>query len=180
LPLETSPAYTINHLTRDQLRILWHQQLGHLHNRRMKLVAKAAVGVPKIASDDDLNKCPICMAAKLCKANKGTEDSRHATICNQGISIDAGFIVQSSKDSERMRRYTGLNGETCYFTIVDHKSSTIYGETFTNKAPPIEFINRWLAQHGLGHDVPMSVWTLVVNLDLAQKLSNCSRKVVTR
>jgi hypothetical protein len=94
----------------------------------MKLVAKAAVGVPKIASDDDLNKCPICMAAKLCKANKGTEDSRHATICNQGISIDAGFIVQSSKDSERMRRYTGLNGETCYFTIVDHKSSTIYGE----------------------------------------------------
>jgi GAG-pre-integrase domain len=106
LPLETSPAYTINHLTRDQLRILWHQRLGHLHNRRMKLVVKAAVGVPEIATDDELNKCPICMAAKLRKANKGTEDSRHATICNQGISIDAGFIVQSSKDSERMRRYT--------------------------------------------------------------------------
>jgi hypothetical protein len=58
-----------------------------------------------------------------------------------GISIDAGFIVQSSKDSKHVAKYTGLNGEPCYFLIVDHKSRTVYGETFASKAPPIEFIN---------------------------------------
>jgi hypothetical protein len=81
------------------------------------------------------------MAAKLRKANKWTEDYRCATVCNQGILIDAGFIVQSSKDSKQMQHYTGLNGETCYFTIVDHKSRTIYGETSASKALPIKFVN---------------------------------------
>jgi hypothetical protein len=97
--------------------------------------------VSDLATDDELHKCPVCMAAKLRKANKGTEASRRATVCNQGVSIDAGFIVQSSRDSKRTQRYTGLNGETCNFTIVDHKSGTIYGETFASKAPPIEFVN---------------------------------------
>jgi hypothetical protein len=61
----------------------------------------------------------------LGKANKGTEDSRRAPVCNQGISIVAGFTVQSAKDSKQMQRYTELNGETCYCTIVDHKSRTL-------------------------------------------------------
>jgi hypothetical protein len=51
-------------------------------------------------------------------------------------------------------KYTGLHGETCYFLIVDHKSRTVYSETFASKAPPIEFINWWLAQHALGQDLP--------------------------
>jgi hypothetical protein len=135
------PMYVISHLTRDQLRILWHQRLGHLHNWCMKLVSRAATGVPDLATDDKLHKCPVCIAAKLRKTNKGIEDSRHATVCNQGVSIDAGFIVKSSRDSKRTQQYTGLNGETCYFTIVDHKSGAIYGETCASKALPIEFVN---------------------------------------
>jgi GAG-pre-integrase domain len=142
------PTYVISHLTRDQLRILWHQRLGHLHNRRMKLVSRVATGVPDLATDDELHKCPVCMATKLRKTNKGTKDSWRATVCNQGVSIDAGFIVQSSGDSKQTQHDTGLNGETCYFTIVDHKSGTIYGETCASKAPPIEFVNRWLARYG--------------------------------
>jgi hypothetical protein len=135
------PTYVIRHLIRNQLRILWHQCLGHLHNQRMKLVSRAATGVPDLATDDKLHKCPVCMAAKLRKTNKGTKDSRRATVCNQGVSIDAGFIVQCSRDSKQTQHYTGLNGETCYFTIVDHKSTTIYGEKCASRAPPIEFVN---------------------------------------
>jgi hypothetical protein len=118
-------------------------------------------------------KCPICSAAKLRKANKGTEDSRRATVCNQGISIDAGFIVQSSKDSKRVAKYTGLNGDSFYFLIVDHKSETVYGETFASKAPPIEFINRWLAQNALGQDVPDKY----VCMDLGGELGSCPEVV---
>jgi hypothetical protein len=78
----------------------------------MKLLSKMAISVPDLATDDELHKCLVCMDAKLWKANKGTEDSCRATICNQGISIDAGFIVLSSKDSKQTQHYTGLNGET--------------------------------------------------------------------
>jgi hypothetical protein len=48
----------------------------------------------------------------------------------------------------------GLNGETCYCLIVDHFSGALYGETFSSKAPPLEFLNRWLAQHGCPKEVP--------------------------
>jgi hypothetical protein len=78
-------------------------------------LSKAATGVPDLATNNELHECPICMAAKLCKANKGTEDSCHAVVYNLGISINTGFIVQSSKYSKRMQHYVGLNGETCYF-----------------------------------------------------------------
>jgi GAG-pre-integrase domain len=163
----------VRHLTCDQLRILWHQRLGHLHNQRLKLAACAATGLLDIGAEDKLHKCPICSAAKLHKPNKGTEDSPRATVCNQGISIDAGFIVQSSKDSKRVAKYTGLHGETCCFLIVDHKSGTVYGDTFASKAPPIEFINWWLAQHALGQDV----LDKYVRMDLGGELGSCPEVV---
>jgi hypothetical protein len=59
--------YVISHLTRDQLRIFWHQHPCHLHNRRMKLVSRVATGVPDLATNEELHKCPICMATKLRK-----------------------------------------------------------------------------------------------------------------
>jgi hypothetical protein len=68
--------------------------------------------------------------------------------------VDFGFIVQQSKDKERLARLQGMNGETCYCLIVDHFSGTLYGETFCSKAPPIDFLNRWLARHGLAHAEP--------------------------
>jgi hypothetical protein len=43
------PSYSISHLTCEQLRILWNQRLGHLHNRHMKLLGKTAIGVPDMA-----------------------------------------------------------------------------------------------------------------------------------
>ncbi len=52
-----------------------------------------------------------------------------------------------------MNRLQGLNGETCYCLIVDHHSGTLYGETFRTKAPPVDYINRWLAQHAPTRDV---------------------------
>jgi hypothetical protein len=87
-------------------------------------------------------------------------------VCNQSISIDAGFIVQSG---ELYR----TPWETCYFLIVDHKSRTVYRETFASKAPPIEFINWWLAQHALGQDVPAKY----VRMDLGGELGSCPEVV---
>lgn len=78
-----------------------------------------------------------------------------ATQCNQGISIDFGFMVQkSSADSYRVCHLQGLHGKMCYCIIIDHYSGQVIGETFCSKAPPMEFFNHWLALHALPKDVP--------------------------
>jgi len=146
--------YLIHHLTRDQQRILWHQRLGHIHSRRVSDTHRYATGVPAVPIATELDKCPVCAHAKLQKAARGTNDSRKADRCYQGISIDYGIIVQkSSADSGRVKRLQGLHGETCYCLIVDHHSGTVFGECFTTKAPPLDFLDRWLRLYGLPHDV---------------------------
>jgi hypothetical protein len=81
-------------LTQDQLRVLWHQRLGHMHSRQVATAYKYATGVPKVPIASDLEACPVCKQSKLRKAAQGKESSRHATQCNQGLSIDFRFIVQ--------------------------------------------------------------------------------------
>ena len=125
-----------------------------MHFRRIPQVFRHAIGVPSLPTSKFGDEhCPICDASKLSKAACGQADSRHATVCNQGLSIDTGFIVQKSNNSARMERLTGLHGETCYVLITDHFSGALYGGTFATKAPPVDYINRWLAKHGRGKDV---------------------------
>jgi Reverse transcriptase (RNA-dependent DNA polymerase) len=161
--------FQVCHLGRDQLRLLWHQRLGHLNFRRTSDLHRTATGVPKIANADDLDNCPICLAAKLKRAARGQADSRSATLCNQGLSIDTGFIVQRSNDSDRFLRSVGLNSETCYCLITDHHSGTLYGQCFASKLPPLDFLNQWLATHGQPRDVPNKY----VRLDQGGELAGC-------
>ena len=108
--LDGSEAYcscrsqSIYYLSTGQSRILWHQRLGHLNSRAVYDMYKAVDGVPKTRLADDLERCPVCLHAKLTKANRGKTPSRTATTCGQGISIDFGFVVQDSADSTRYQR----------------------------------------------------------------------------
>ena len=111
----------------DQKRVLWHHRLGHLSSRAVHDLYKAEDGVPQTRIADDLEKCPVCLKAKLQKANCGKANSRKATVCNQGLSIDFGFVVQASRDTDRYKRLVGLHGKTCYCLITDHLSGTLYG-----------------------------------------------------
>ena len=164
-----SRPYLIHHLTRDQLRILWHQRLGHMHSRRMSDLHRHIRGVPSLPIATELDTCSVCAQAKLKKAARRQEDSKaNATQCYQGISIDVGFLVQGSKNTSRMQRLAGLNGETCYVLIVDHFSGALHGQTFRSKAPPIDFCNRWLAVHGL----PTAVKGKYVRCDMGGELGN--------
>jgi hypothetical protein len=47
----------------------------------------------------------------------------------------------------------GLNGETCYVLIEDHHSQQLWGGTFRSKAPPVDYLNKWLLQYGLDDSV---------------------------
>jgi hypothetical protein len=77
--------------------------------------------------------------------------------------------VQSSKDSERVRRLSGLNGETCYVLLLDHFSDTLYGAALRSKAPPIEWLTKWLATKGAGTTVDSKY----VRMDLGGELGRC-------
>jgi len=69
------------------------------------------------------------------------------------ISIDFGFMVQHSSNSEWVQQLTGLHGETCYCLITDHYSGILHSAVFPSKSPLIEFLNTWLAQYGLPNSV---------------------------
>jgi hypothetical protein len=52
--------------------------------------------------------------------------------------------MQSSKDSELVRRPSGLHSETYFVLLRDHFSITLYGAALRSKAPPIEWLTKWL------------------------------------
>jgi len=106
---------------------------------------KFAIGVPSVSINTDIDQCPICTMTKLHKASRIQSSSRQATQCFQGVSIDFGFMVQCSSNSEHVHQLTGLHGETCYCLITDHYSGMLHGAVFHLKAPPLGFLNTWLA-----------------------------------
>ena len=146
-PGETREDYGIRSLTRSALRMLWHQRLGHLNFRRLSEMHRFIKGVPQFKIPTEIEDCPICLAAKLRKAPAGRATTMRATTCNQGLSIDFGFMVQKSRDSTRHNNLVGLNGETCYVLLTDHYSGRIFGRAFATKAPPVDWINSWLASN---------------------------------
>jgi hypothetical protein len=77
--------------------------------------------------------------------------------------------VQYSKDSERVRRLSGLYGEACYLLLPDHFSNILYGAGLRSKAPPIEWLTRWLATKGAGPTVDSKY----VRMDLGGELGRC-------
>jgi hypothetical protein len=96
-------TWQVYHLTREALRIIWHQRPGHMHSRRVRDMHKYAFGVPNLSIATEIDDWPICLKTKLHKVNKSTSSTRKATQCNQRISIDFGFVVQSSKQGQRSR-----------------------------------------------------------------------------
>jgi len=82
-------------------------------------------------------------------------------------------MVQWSSNIDHIKQLTGLNGETCYCLIVDHFSGMLHGSVFHSKAPPIKFLNTWLAHYGLPNTVPDKyVW-----FDLGGELGHCTEVV---
>jgi hypothetical protein len=65
----------------------------------------------------------------------------------QGLSINFGFMVQKIRDSDRHRNLVGFNGKTCYVLPTDHYSGRLFGRAFDSKAPPVDWLNSWLANN---------------------------------
>lgn len=137
----------VGSLSRPALTMLWHQRLGHLNFRRLSELHRHTRGLPALSIPGTIDQCAVCLAAKLRKAPRGSASIMVATICLQGLSIDFAFMVQRSGDPKRFDNLVGLNGETCYVLITDHYSGRIFGRAFATKAPPVDWLNSWLANN---------------------------------
>jgi hypothetical protein len=101
IPSNANDECIMHQLSRDQLRLLWHHCLGHIHSGRVTKMHEAADGIPKVSIATKLDTCPVCAHAKLPKATRVQTSSRRARQCYQGISVNMGFMVQtSSKDGD--------------------------------------------------------------------------------
>jgi hypothetical protein len=147
-PDENASISQVLFLSERATRVLWHQRLHHIHMRRLAGLHTHVDGILAINFAPDVEGCDTCWSCKLRNAARGTGDTRKdATILGQGISLDFGFIVQRSKDMARFEKFMGLNGETAYLLLADHKSDMLFGIATFGKAPPLSWLNRWLAQY---------------------------------
>ena len=92
---------SVNALSREQQRSLWHMRLGHINERAVSDLHKHVDGIPPLPRSDALHSCPIYAQAKLHKANRGHEEPIEATECWQDIQIDYGFFVQRSDGKKK-------------------------------------------------------------------------------
>eukprot|EP00957_Ditylum_brightwellii_P104854 7991768-Ditylum_brightwellii.AAC.1 len=54
-----------------------------------------------------------------------------------GISIHFRFMVQKSKNKDRMKTLTSLDGSMTYMIVTNHHSNAMWTICTTNKHPPI-------------------------------------------
>jgi hypothetical protein len=90
-----------------------------------------------------------------------------------GYFYHFGFVVQSSKDSESVRRLSGLHGEMRYVLLRDHFSDTLYSAALHFKAPPIEWLYKWLATKGAGPTVDSKNVRMDLGGNLGGELDRC-------
>ena len=143
----SAQSFLVDALGRSALLMLWHQRLGHLNFRQLSELHKHTRGMPALTLPNTIDDCAVCMASKLRKTPRGHTNSMTATQCLQGLGIDFAFMVQKSADSKRFDNVVGHNGETCYVLITDHFSGCLFGRAFATKAPPVDWLNQWLANN---------------------------------
>jgi hypothetical protein len=72
--------FSVMTLSGTGLKLLWHQRLGHCSDEKLANPHKFADGVPKFASThNNMENCPVSIAAKMKHRARGTESSTKAT-----------------------------------------------------------------------------------------------------
>ena len=85
--------------------------------------------------------------SKITKTAPGPNSTKQALHHGQGLFGDFYFSGVKSKTTGQRKDYVGINGETCCVLIIDHHTGMQYGKTCQSKAPPIEWLRKWLQVH---------------------------------
>ena len=103
-------------------------------------------GMPEFTIPNAFEEFPICLTAKLRKQSSGTESTMRSIVCNQGISIDFGFMVQrQQKVPTHFDRYEWRN--MLRFDNQPFQWSICMAVLSLPRLPPVKWINNWLANN---------------------------------
>eukprot|EP00957_Ditylum_brightwellii_P055930 4237964-Ditylum_brightwellii.AAC.1 len=110
-------------------------------------------GIPKIKNPTNIDKYDTCLTCKMWKAVKSHGDIRKGTeVTGQGLLLDWGFIVQKSKNQDRVNRLTSINGFQSYLLVVDHHSDRFWPLCSDSKSPPLSWLNCLLTKISPNHE----------------------------
>jgi hypothetical protein len=100
--------FPVLHVTDAVNQTLWHLRTCHPNPDRLIKLSKISKGMPKIRHPQQLEKCPDCLIAKMCKAAFRSDPWFIATHLGQALTLDVGFMSQRSKNQDRAEILTAL------------------------------------------------------------------------
>eukprot|EP00957_Ditylum_brightwellii_P092427 7038254-Ditylum_brightwellii.AAC.1 len=82
------------------------------------------------------------------KKSAHSKGNRRADVIevDQRISIDFGFMVQKSKNKDRIKALISLDGSRAYMIVTNYHSNAMLTVCTGNKCPPISWLNKLLTK----------------------------------
>jgi hypothetical protein len=122
--------------------LLWHQRLGHPSGHYLYHAHEHIDDVLCFKHFEN-----ILNSAKQKKEAAEEHSTRTVEQPFQVLSIDFSFAGDKSKDEERKKDFTGINGETCRILVTDDFTRAVFGDTRVSKASPVEWLRSFLRQY---------------------------------
>ena len=97
-------------------------------------------GIPHLKYPQAIEKCSSCVVTKMCKMACGGPENLEPTEPGQMMSMDFGFMFHKSNNSAHAKKFTGINGGTCYCLMHDVYTGLTFIITTSTKQPPIPWV----------------------------------------
>ena len=132
---------SIIHISWSLEYTLWHQRFNHANQSSIIFTSKAVTGMPKkLSPPHALNKCDMCLNAKITKVAYNSGSTRHETISFVGLILYFGFVCQEVKDKARVNDLTSYNENRDYLLVLYHSTTYKAGVATNGKTPLVELL----------------------------------------
>jgi hypothetical protein len=142
---------SINVVTDEPTRLLWHARLGHLNFRSLSDMHKFADGIPKFKQAHQMDNCSTCVMSKLRRSPRGHgKIAAKAEVHGQVLCADWGFVCQNSSDPTRVQRLNSIYGDTSYLIFTCALTGALYGVCAGSKSVPTKWLHIFLHRISAG------------------------------
>jgi hypothetical protein len=150
-PKHINEPASINIVSDEPSKLLWHGRLGHLNFRALADMHKFATGIPKFKQSHVFDNCASCLVSKLRRSPRGHgKIGADATVHGQVLCADWGFVCQNSPDTDRVSRLTSVYGDTSYLIFTCVRTGALYGVCAGSKSVPTKWLHIFLHRMSRG------------------------------
>jgi hypothetical protein len=139
---QSSIVDSIQIISDEPSRLLWHGRLGHLNFRSLADLHKFATGIPRFKQSHVIDNCSSCLVSKLRRSPRGHgKIGEQATVHGQVLCADWGFVCQNSSDTDRITRLASVHGDTSYLIFTCVYTGALYGVCAGSKSVPTKWLH---------------------------------------